>query len=289
MKTRRVRHGLAACRRRNKGVTMRRGFALLRSLSALGLVTPAALAQYPYPYQYGYGPMPVQYTPPMPQYSQMPPPYVQPYGYPPYGYWAPPPPRPMYPAPMPAQTVARRNTNVFVYGPLDDAVVIPPNPVAETPKALPPMPKSSTATDVKQTQGPPAQPAGLTRTYRTMPTFSKADLLPEYEGATCDGSSCGSGYCASSPPSHERPMHGRGHFIFDVGVSVLAPRFDTRNALTITQPDGTTATTNFAQQVLVGPRFELGYVSHCGWGVRADYWHLNGWVRGQLSNGDAGP
>src|ERR1022692_1957708 len=67
---------------RDKEVQMRRGIAWILSVTAVGLLTPAAFGQNPYPYgpmpaQYGpmpgqYGPMPGQYPPMQPQFGPMP-------------------------------------------------------------------------------------------------------------------------------------------------------------------------------------------------------------------------
>ena len=276
---------------------MRRGFAFLLSLSALGLLAPAAFGQYPYPY----GQMPQQYGPMPQQYAPMPQQYAQPYGYPmPMPAYGPNPmmARPMVyqPAPMMQQAgPANNNTKVFVYGPLDEGVNVPANPVPVPPRYLPTPPKAaSTPASVSQVQAPaPGLPTTLSRGgYQTLPTYSKTDLMPEpsgmgyYDGPACGpscGPTCGPSGC---PPAYEPRMPGRGHFIGEVAATFLVPVFGNRTAFNTTAANGTTTSTNFAQQLYVGPRASLGYVFHTGWGLRVDYWHYDGAAGTTTANGD---
>jgi Legionella pneumophila major outer membrane protein precursor len=273
---------------------MRRGFAFLLSVSALGILAPAAFSQYPNPY----GPMPMQYAPnpygPMPvQYPPMPMQYPPPYGYP-----MPMPARPMYyqPPPMMQQQAPMYqgqgggNTKVFVYGPLlDEGVVIPANPMADPPKSLPIRKSDPALPTVNQAQAPvPGQPTSLSRGgYQTLPTYSKADLVPEACGPGCeDGSSCGASCRPSCGPQvYEPPMRGRGHFIGEVAASFLMPIFNTRIAYNTTA-GGATTTTDFNHILDVGASGYVGYVGHTGWGVRAGFFHINGATSVNVSNAD---
>ena len=295
---------------------MRRGFALLLSISALGLGAPAAFGQYPNPYgpmQSPYPPMPMQYAPN--PYGAMPMPYPpMPMQYPPqYGYPMPMqmPARPVYYQPQPMmqqppmvqqapmwQGQGQGNTKVFVYGPLlEEGTIIPANPMAGPPRPLP-IRTSDQAPTVNPTQGAPINPAqapvpGLptslsTGGHHTLPTFSKADLAPDACGSgSCDGPACGpSCRPACAPQVYEPPMRGRGHFIGEVAASFLMPIFNTRTAYNTTTAGGATTTTDFNHIVDVGASGYVGYVCHDGWGVRAGFFHINGATSVNVSNGD---
>jgi hypothetical protein len=239
---------------RGKEDPMRRGFALLASVTALGLLSPTAFGQYPYPY----GPMP----------------YPQPYGYPmPVPAYGPNPMmvRPMAysPAPMPMwQAPPANNTKVFVYGPLTDetVVVATPNPLRAA--AYPPAPKADAgASSVSQAQ------LALTRGgHGTLPTYSKADLPPEACGTGCNEGACG---LACDRPAYEPPMRGRGHFIGEVGASFLVP-FATSRLAYNTIVAGVPTSTDFPRQVDTGVGASFGYLFHTGWGVRGEYDYLRG-------------
>jgi hypothetical protein len=269
---------------------MRRGYAFLLSVSALGLLSPAAFGQYPYPYgpmpgQYApmpaqYAPMPAQYAPMPAQYAPMPPQYMQPYGYPaPMPAYGPNPmmARPMYyqPAPMMAQPAPMwqppqgKNTKVFVYGPLLDETVVaaPPNPVAP-PNPIAAQPKQNpAATGVTQTQA-----ATTSGGARNLPTYSKMDLMPEGCGPDCGGPACGP---VCGPLGYEPPMRGRGHFISEVDAFFLVPTSLAKPAY-VTTSNGVTTATDFGNQVDLGPRGSVGYMFHTGWGVRGAFEYLHG-------------
>ena len=243
---------------------MRRGFALLVSVTAIGLLSPAAFGQYPYPY----GPMPM--------------PYPQPYGYqmqmPAYG------PNPMmarpmvYPqAPMPMwQAAPANNTKVFVYGPLTDEtiVVTTPNPVMAAP--YPMAPKANAG-------GPSVAQAQLAlppHGHGTLPTYSKSDLPPEACGPGCSDGACGP---ACGQPAYEPPMRGRGHFIGEVGATFLVPYATSRLAYSTIVP-GATTSTDFPRQVDTGVSASFGYLFHTGWGVRGEYDYLRGSISSSVAN-----
>ena len=247
---------------------MRRGFALLVSVTAIGLLSPAAFGQYPYPY----GPMPM--------------PYPQPYGYPmPMPAYGPNPmmARPMvYPqAPMPMwQAPPANNTKVFVYGPLTDEtiVVTTPNPAMAAPNPMAPKANAG-ASSVSQ-----AQLALPPRGHGTLPTYSKADLPPEACGPGCSDGACGA---ACDRPSYEPPMRGRGHFIGEVGASFLVPYATSRLAYN-TIVAGIPTSTDLPRQVDTGVSASFGYLFHTGWGVRGEYDYLRGSISTGISNADPG-
>ena len=299
---------------------MRRGFAFLFSVTAIGLLTPAAFGQYTYPY----GPMPAQYGPMPAYYGPMP---GQPYGYPPMPAYIPNQmmPQPMYyPPPAMGQYPPNQNTKVFVYGPLEDPVVVaPPNPLTRPLKASP-VPAStyqrqakpaavsiSTAkrqekpaagsTGVQQTQGSvPAIPTN--GNYRSMPTYSKADIMPDSCGPGCNdcaqpcGPECGPAYGPACGPAcrpgcdrivNTPPMRGCGHFIGEIGVNFLVPYFGSRQAYSTTTAGGDAETTGFNQQLDIGSRATVGYIFHTGWGLRGNYSYLQGVI--STSAGNASP
>jgi hypothetical protein len=283
---------------------MGRGFSFLLAISALTGLAPAAIGQYPYPY----GPMPVQYSQlPYGYPAPMPSPYAQPYGYPapmpspyaqPYRYPAPMPAygpnpmmaRPMYYAPAPMmqqaapmwQAPAAKNTKVFVYGPLDETVgAASPNPIAAPPNPV--------AAPLKLGNGPSGVSAAQGMTTRggarVLPTFSKADLLPEGCGPGCDDfpEACGPAF---GPKPYEPPMRGRGHFIGEVGAYFLTPLSVSRIAYNTARNGGTTGT-DFPQPVDWGARAWVGYMFHSGWGLRGGYEYLRGSIRQSIANADA--
>src|SRR5260370_27952459 len=110
------------------------------------------------------------------------------------------------------QERAAKNTKVFVYGPLDESIVItspnpnvaPPNPVAR------PLESNAGPAGVSAAQGV------LTRGgARVLPTFSKAELVPDVCCPSCDDFPHAS-RPACGPQPHEPPMLARGHFIAHV-------------------------------------------------------------------------
>jgi hypothetical protein len=258
---------------------MGRGFGFFLAISALISLTHAAFGQYPYPY----GPMPAQYwQPPYGYPAPMPSQYTQPYGYPaPMPAYGPNPmmARPMYYAPAPMmqqaapmwQAPAAKNTKVFVYGPLDERIVITsPNPIAAPPNPV--------ARPVESNAGPAGVSAAqgvLTRGgARVLPTFSKADLVPDVCGPSCDDfpEACRP---ASGPQPYEPPMRGRGHFIGEVGTYFLTPLSTSRSAFNTTA-NGATTGTDFPHQVDWGARASVGCMFHSGWGIRDNYEYLRG-------------
>jgi Legionella pneumophila major outer membrane protein precursor len=280
---------------------MRRGFAFLLSVLALGVLAPVSFGQYPSPYgpmpmQYPpnpYGPMPMQYAPV--QYAPMPYP-------PPYGYPMPMPARPMYYQPQPqmmpqqapmwqGQGNGNGNTKVFVYGPLlEEGTVVPPNPVADPPRSLPVRKPDTLPAPIKQAQAPYSTVPTLQTDsggYHTLPTFSKADLMPDACGSSCDDGLACAPACRPScgPQVYEPPMRGRGHFIGEVAASFLVPVFNTRTAYSTTA-GGVTTTTDFNHVVDVAPSGYVGYVMHNGWGIRGGFFHFNGSTSTSVNNAD---
>ncbi|MBI1831496.1 MAG: hypothetical protein HYR84_08605 [Planctomycetes bacterium] len=241
---------------------MRRGFAWVFGVAALLGSTSVVSAQYPYPYgPMPYGPMPMPARP---------------------MYYYPPAPMMMPPAPM-WQAPPARNTNVFVYGPLDGPPAPPPNPLMFGR----PAPRPATAAEAKP-DAPRAKerPSGVVQTQawahqasRTLPTYSKADLPAASCGAACDGPACGPN-CGPEP--YEPPMRGKGHFIGEVGTFFLVPLSVPRSGFNVG-----TATTNFPREVEWGPFASFGYVFHTGWGVRGDFQYLRG--SSSLANTNAAP
>jgi hypothetical protein len=287
----------------DKEVPMRRGGAYLIAVAAMIGFTSAALGQYPYPYP----PMPAPYGP-MP-YAPMPAQYMQPYGPMPMQPYGPMPMQPYAPMPMqsnyygPAPMMTQpapmwqappappRNTKVFVYGPLLDetVTVVPaqpapaPNPIALAPNSAatavaPPNPAPAPTAPIA-----PAQ-ATLTRGGKMLPTYSKLDLPPDACGDDC-GPACGNACGPTCPPSCELPMHGRGHFIGEVGAYFLVPLGVNRTAFTASNAAGST-TTDFNREMEYGVRAALGYMSHNGWGVRASYEFLRGTASTGTANSD---
>ncbi len=256
---------------------MRRGVALLVSLSVVGWLTPSLFGQYPYPY-----------APPVYQPAPMP-----------YGYY-PPAPMPGYypPAPMPGNYPPASGPRVFVYGPLEDPQ---PAPVQPAPKKLPDAvktakpaaapaktgatPARSGVTQAQATTNPAAKDAApVARTsflaaIPTLPTFGACG--PEgCGGGCCDGGDSGCPTCIPRDP----PRLGHGQFIGEVGANILVPYPSPRQAYNTTTA-GVTANSDFAHDADAGPFVSLGYLAHNGWGVRADYWYLNGSQTQTAANG----
>jgi hypothetical protein len=161
-------------------------------------------------------------------------------------------------------------------------VVVPANPQGDSPGPLP-IRKGDPAIPVKQGQLPTTPPP-TNDPYRTMPTYSKTDLLPDSFGDSCADGSCQPNYPA--PPVHEPAMHGRGHFIGEVAASFLVPIFNTRTAYTTIDAAGNATSTDFKHMLDVGAGGYLGYVCHNGWGIRAGYFHINGAISTTASNAD---
>jgi hypothetical protein len=261
---------------------MRRGVALLLSLTALGWLTPNLFAQYPYPYAppvYRPAPMPYGYYPPTPYgYSQ-----PTPYGYYPSG-------------PMPMNPQAPR---VYVYGPLEDTQTAPAptQPAPKQPAKLP---------DAVKTAKPAATPAksGLTQAQgSSVPVMTDGNppsdkwlspmpgathTLPTYGG--CGPQGCGDGCCESACPTSipkTPPQFGHGQFFGDVGANILVPYQNQRQAYGTTT-NGQSSNNDFPRNVEAGPFVSLGYLCHNGWGVRADYWYMSGSQNQSASNGSPG-
>ncbi|MBM3994896.1 MAG: hypothetical protein FJ303_12195 [Planctomycetes bacterium] len=242
---------------------MRRGFAWVLGVAAILGATSTASAQYPYPYApMPYGPMPMPARPM--HYS--------------------PAPMMMPPAPM-WQAPTTRNTNVFIYGPLDGTPTPPPNPLMYGQ----PQPRPTKSAEPKkdaQAKEPASgvvQPQG-TFVSRMLPTYSKAELPPSHAcaGADC-GPACGPTGCGPAP--YEPPMRGKGHFIGEVGAFFLVPLTNSRSAYNVTA-GGATTTTDFQRQLDWGPVASLGYVFHTGWGVRGSYQYLRGSTSLSTANAD---
>lgn len=278
---------------------MRRGVGLLVSLSALAWLTPSVPAQYPYPSPYGPAPMPYGYPPqPMPGYY---PPAPMPYGY----Y----PPAPM-PMPMPNPAAPR----VFVYGPLDDGQQAPRQPApapkpAKLPDAVkstkpasqqaggtPNQAKTTTASQAKaapaKTAVTPAQATTAVESGGVAPIWAPTPFAVPTLGGGCGpegcGDSCGDGCCTSGfCVPHAPPELGHGQFIGEIGANIFVPYQNPRTAYTTTSP-GVSSQNDFPRTVDAGPYISLGYLAHNGWGVRADYWYLNGSQNQSLGNNNLG-
>lgn len=243
---------------------MRRFLALVGVLAGSA---STALGQYPYPY----GPMP---------YAPLPMPYMQPYGPMPM-------PRPVYYPPLPMQpALPAKNTNVFVYGPLTDDVARAPRPPMAAPAPYPLTAKAPTAGPAKPEETPAAlkqTQATLTRGgHKSLPTYSKADLLYEDFGGPCDDHAC-----APAPARHmtEVPMRGKGHFIGEVGAYFLTPIGASRIA-SQTTANGVTTTEDFPRPTTYGARAAFGYIFHTGWGLRAGYEYLRDSASRGATNAD---
>ena len=272
---------------------MRRGFAFILLVSALGSWTPSAFGQYPYPYpaQPQYGPMPGQYMQPQ-QYGPMPAQYMQPQPYSPmpaqYGPNPMMPPPGYYPQPMPMMQPQQQPPRVYVFGPLTDTAVVPVDPAPARPGLLKILPGTA-----KPASGATSAKANLTQVQLTLPPAAskensgivRTQLAPE----AC-GSDCGDGCCAPTPMydfiPKEPKLAGHGHFIGDVGAYYLVPFVNPRTAFSRTDPTGATTTGEFQRQADYGPFVSFGYISHNTWGVRADYWYLHGSANQTASNAD---
>ncbi len=233
---------------------MRRGFAVMLLISALGATASSAFGQYPYPYApMPYGPMPMQYAPPMygPQPMMMPQPYY--------------PPPPMWQAPPPPQ----QRPNVYVYGP-----VTPIDASSNRSMAMMGTPVKSELTPVQATT-----PA---RSVADPSIRNVSNVLDTCGPMGCNEDDCGSCY----PLGSDSPRRGHGHFIGDVGAYFLYPYMSSRVAYSRTI-GAETGTTNFPRVVDFGPRASIGYLFHNTWGVRANYWYLRGSSNTSAANGDA--
>jgi hypothetical protein len=248
---------------RDKEVPMRRGYALILLVSVIGTWTSSAFGQYPYPYPPPYGPMPGQYMPPQP-YGPMPPP----------GY---------YPQPMPQQQPPR----VFVYGPL---TATPPDPTA-------PLPGPGVPQQAPAKNAPPKatktndQKANIAQAQLTLPPagandtgpVSRSQLAQEACGATCFDD-----ICAPTPIYDFIPkdpvLPGHGHFIAEVGAIAMVPIMNPHTAFQAIGALGGTTSTDFPRQADYGPSVQFGYISHTGWGIRADYWYLHGDINETYAN-----
>lgn len=260
---------------------MRRGVALLLSLSALGWLTPALFAQYPYPYAppaYNPAPMPYGYYPPMP-YQQAPMPY---------GYY------PQAPMPMPMNPSAPR---VFVYGPLEDPQPAPapaqPAP-QQQPKKLPDAAKTTKPATQGKSGTTPAK-SGVAQAQSTSTSEPPSSIwspptplaAPSY--GACGPQGCGDGCCSDTGCSIPRdpPQLGHGQFIGEIGANILVPYPSQRLAYTTTA-NGQTSSNDFPHEADASPFVSLGYLCHNGWGVRADYWYLTGSEHQTTGNGSLG-
>lgn len=231
---------------------MRRGSALLfLSLAVLGGISSTAYSQYPYPM-----PMPMPYGG-MPQY-----------GYPQY----PMPVRPVYYTPVmrPAmphyQYPAMPAPRVYSYGPLvegaEPTAPITAPPIPNTKPVIPPT--NPTLPPFEGSRLPPPPNPSITGP-KTLPT-APMGISPE---ACSDGQEGCGPFC--DLPYYTPKVRGRGHWIAATGGYVLVPVGGGRPAFTTS-----TGTTDFPNEVAIGPRVSLGYVLHNGWGVRGNYWYLRG-------------
>jgi Legionella pneumophila major outer membrane protein precursor len=262
---------------------MKRGVALLLSLSALGWLTPNLFGQYPYPY-----------APPVYRPAPMP------YGYypqPPYGYY-PSAPMPMYPpAPVP---------RVYVYGPLEDSQPAP-TPVQPAPKQPAKLPDAVKTTKPAATSAKPGATSAKSTVTQVQGTSSSALLdgyppanswspptpgathtLPTFDG--CGQQGCGDGCCDSGCPTcipKASPQRGHCQFFGDIGANILVPYPSQRQAYSTTA-NGQTSSSDFPRIVDVSPFISLGFLSHSGWGLRADYWYLQSSEHQTIGNGDPG-
>jgi hypothetical protein len=84
-------------------------------------------------------------------------------------------------------------------------------------------------------------------------------------------------HCAPRQPGH-------GQFIADVGMNILVPYPNPRQAFTTTYQGQGTSINDFPQAVSVGPRVSLAYLAHSGWGVRGSYWYLSNSVHQTIGN-----
>jgi hypothetical protein len=286
-------------------VVMRRGFQAILMIAALAALTPGAFGQYPYPAAPpGYGPMPMPYAPP--GYGPLP--------YAPPGYG----PQPMYGQPMmpmpyypPAPMWQPQRPTVFVYGPLTDPDAPPakppvkPAPVQPAPvKPAPPQPFPTVAKNgsapanapVAAANSDPTKKAGTGVTQVQATTLPAAPALKPapcgmgdscgvYGGGQCcpDAGCCPDSGCCDPIALPRAPLYGHGHWIGEVGAYFLVPYSSSRIAYTTTS-GGATANTDFPQSVDFGPRVSLGYLFHDGWGVRANYWYLQGNDNTAISN-----
>lgn len=284
---------------------MRRRMALVFLVSALGSLTPSAFGQYPYrPSAPVVGPY-TPYGPPM-----MGSPMVAPPGYGPMPPYGPPPVLPYHPA----------RPNVIIYGPLTDTDAPPTRPVpSKATKVLPP----ATPTTVTQAANKNAKSTGVTQVQATVPSPTKTTaataskqgvvqaqapaktiaeavgirrtqhIVPDSCGAAgCDDclacpdvGPCGYGPC---DPVYGKPpaaLRGHGRFLGEVGSYFLVPLYDSNLAYTTTDALNTGAT-NFPQVVHFAPRVSVGYLFHTGWGLRANYWYLQGSGSASVTNAD---
>lgn len=97
------------------------------------------------------------------------------------------------------------------------------------------------------------------------------------------------------PPAPCQPPQYNHNFFVNIGANGMglllanpaAYGTGTYNTKTFTF-SGPTSTTNFAEPVLWGPAFEIGYVLENGWGLRGDGWYMSGSDHTTLSNGNPG-
>ncbi len=287
--------------------------------AALAALTPSAFGQYPYPSAPpGYGPPPMPYAPP--GYGQMPyapPGYGQmPYAPPGYGpmpmpmpmYGQPPMPMPMYGQPpmpnyAPAPMWQPPRPTVYVYGPLTDPDAPPARPPVK-PAPVKPAPVKSASQQPFPTvaknapaKGDPSMKAstGVTQVQATVP--SGAPVQPSgVKQAQCGmGDSCGIYGCGDCCPDAgccdpialpRAPLYGHGHWIGEVGSYFLVPYYTAHPAYTTTNTAGTSTTTDFPQSADFGERVSIGYLFHNSWGIRANYWYLQGSNNSSVANSD---
>ena len=252
---------------------MRRGAALLLSLSALGWLTPNLFAQFSYPYSPPvYGQTPYGYYPPTP-----------------YGYY-PQAPQPMYPpAPTP---------RVYVYGPLQEAqpAPAPTQPAPKQPAKLPDAVKNTKPAATTSKSGTtPAKPDltqaqgiihGEPSTSWAPPTPGMTSTLPTFSG--CGPQGCGDACCDTGCPTcipKSPPQFGHGQFFGDIGANVLVPYASQRQAYSSTT-NGQTANSDFPRIVDIAPFISLGYLAHNGWGIRGDYMYLQSSEHQSTGNGN---
>jgi hypothetical protein len=191
---------------------------------------------------------------------------------------------------------------VYVYGPLEEPQPAPmqPAPMQPAPKKLPETLKTAkpAATPAKSVATPTksvATPAksGVTQVQATAnpapkdaAPVARTSFLPALPAlpifGACGPEGCGPGGCCDAcdtgcPTCIPRdPLRlGHGQFIADVGANVLVPYPSPRQAYNTTF-NGQTSNNDFSHNVDVGPFVSLGYLFHTGWGIRADYWYLNG-------------
>jgi hypothetical protein len=181
---------------------------------------------------------------------------------------------PLYaPAPMPyppPMAPAPARPTVFVYGPLTPMEAAA-RPVAANGQPLP----GGEIYRANRTEAP-SHPAARSEIQRT------SHVLTE---------SCGPDGCDPLPfgpedhVARERAHRGHGHFIGEVAAYFLVPIFNPRLAATTTSA-GAASEIEFPSQLEVGPRVSFGYLWHTGWGVRANFFYLNGSTDEQTSNAD---